>query len=152
PRAPATPPIVLLAASFEWPPNAAGAARFLQEGWPRLHQKAPGAVLRLAGKRPPKALREPCEAAGPGAGLAADGPSMGDGGARATLLLVPLWAGGGARVKIIEAAAAGLPVVSTPIGAEGLGLEAGKHLETAEKPGALADSAAELLASPARRD
>lgn len=151
-RGPVTPPIVLLAASFEWPPNQDGALRFLREGWPRLRQRAPGALLRLAGKAPSETLRAACAACGKGVELAADVPSMAEEFARASLLLVPLWAGGGARVKIIEAAAAGLPVVSTTLGAEGLGLEAAREIEIADSPAGLADIVADLLASPARRE
>ncbi|HEU4726100.1 MAG TPA: glycosyltransferase [Candidatus Eisenbacteria bacterium] len=149
-RAPAEPPIVLLAASFQWPPNVDGALRFIREGLPRLRAEAPNAILRLAGKAPPTALREACAAAG--VELAADVPSMAAEHARATLLLVPLWMGAGARVKIIEALAAGLPVVSTTVAAEGLGLESGTHYTGAETPGGLADAAAVLLRDAPRRD
>lgn len=149
PRSPASPPVVLLAASFQWPPNVEGALRFLGSGWPRLRARAPGAVLRVAGKGPPRALREACAAAG--AELVADVPSMAAEYARATLLLVPLWIGGGARVKIVEAAAARLPVAATRFAAEGLGLDDGRHIVTAETPEALADAAAALLDSPETR-
>jgi glycosyltransferase involved in cell wall biosynthesis len=125
-----------------------GALRFLREGWPRLRALAPGAVLRVAGKEPPPALRDACAEAG--AQVAADVPSMADEHARAAMLLVPLWVGGGARVKIVEALAAGLPVVATPIGAEGLGLEPGRHFLAAETPEALAAAAAALLADASR--
>ena len=149
-RAPSVPPVVLLAASFQWPPNVKGALRFLRDGWPRLRAAAPDAVLRLAGKAPPPALRDACVAAG--AELAADVPSMAIEYARATLLLVPVWVGAGARVKIIESLAAGLPVVSTSVGAAGLDLQPGKHFVAAEDAESLADRAADLLGDPARRD
>lgn len=149
-RQPVSPPVVLLAASFEWAPNTTGALRFLREGWPRLRAAAPGAVLRLAGKGPPAALREACAEAG--VELAADVPSMAAEYARATLLLVPVWVGAGARVKIVEALAAGVPVVSTAIGAEGLDLEAEKHFVAGETAESLADAAAELLRNADRRE
>ena len=148
--APVSPPVVLLAASFQWPPNVEGALRFLREGWPRLRARVPAAVLRLAGKAPPRALRDACAEAG--VELAADVPSMPAEYARATLLLVPIWVGAGARVKIVEALAARLPVVSTSIGAEGLDLEPGVHFAGAETAEALADAAAELLEEPGLRE
>jgi glycosyltransferase involved in cell wall biosynthesis len=150
PRAPVTPPIVLLAASFLWPPNVEGALRFLREGWPRLRSLAPGAVLRLAGKAPPRALREAADVAG--AEIAADVPSMGAEYARAALLLVPLWVGAGARVKIVEAMAARLPVVATPVAAAGLELEVGRHYASGASAEALADAAVALLGDADRRD
>ena len=148
PRLPAAPPVLLLAASFQWPPNVEGALRFLRQGWPRLRALAPGATLRVTGKGPPPELRAACESAG--AELAADVPSMADEFARATLLLVPLWVGAGARVKMVEALAAGLPVVSTSLAAAGLGLEAGKHFVAADSSVAMAEAAAALLGDPAR--
>jgi glycosyltransferase involved in cell wall biosynthesis len=147
-RAPASPPVVLLAASFLWPPNVDGAMRFLREGWPQLREAAPQAVLRVAGKSPPLALREACAAAG--VECAADVPSMGAEYARAALLLVPLWVGAGARVKIVEALAAGLPVVATTLGASGLELEPGRHLALGDTAERLADEVALLLADPSR--
>lgn len=149
-RRPASPPVVLLAASFEWAPNVSGAFRFLREGWPRLRARAPEAVLRLAGKSPPPSLRDACAEAG--AELASDVPSMAAEYERATVLLVPVWVGAGARVKIIESLAAGLPVVSTTIGAAGLGLEPGRHFVAAEDAESMGDRAAELLRDAARRE
>ncbi|HEU4335477.1 MAG TPA: glycosyltransferase, partial [Candidatus Eisenbacteria bacterium] len=111
PRSPEHPPVVLLAASFLWPPNVEGAIRFLHEGWPRLRERAPGAVLRIAGKQPPIRLLD--EAVKAGVECRPDVPSMADEYARATLLIVPLWVGAGARVKMVEALAARLPVVAT---------------------------------------
>jgi glycosyltransferase involved in cell wall biosynthesis len=150
PRVPADPPIVLLAASFGWAPNQEGARRFIEQGWPRLHARVPGARLRVVGKDLPEDLAQQARAAGVDAvGYVQD---MEDEFARARLLLVPVWFGGGVRVKIVEALAAGLPIVSTPLGAEGLGLEPGRDFVEAESPEALADAVAALLADRARGD
>ncbi len=67
---------------------------------------------------------------------------------RASLLAVPLDAGGGTRLKILEAFAAGLPVVSTAVGAEGIDAQPGTHFALAERP-AFADATAALLADRA---
>ena len=102
----------------------AGATRFLNDGWPRVRAAVPNARLRIAGKAPPAGLIEAAHAAG--AELAANVPSMPEEMAR-HVMVVPLWSGAGARVKIMEAMAARLPVITTPLGAEGLGLEPGRH-------------------------
>jgi len=146
---PATPPIVLLPGSFAWTPNVEGALRFLAEGWPRVHAAAPSARLRIAGKAPPPRLRE--AAARAGATLAADVPSMEDEFAAATIVVVPLWVGAGARVKIVEAMAARIPVVATPLAVEGLALEPELHYACADEAAALGDQVATLLGNPTER-
>lgn len=148
PRRPVSPPIVLLNGAFTWAPNVDGALRFLREGWPTLHQQAHAARLRIAGKQPPEELRRAAAAAG--VELAADVPSMAAELARASVLVVPLWVGGGARVKIVEGLAASVPVVSTPLGTQGLELQPGMHVVEADEPAALAREVASLLHDPAR--
>ncbi|MGH7680732.1 MAG: glycosyltransferase [Candidatus Eiseniibacteriota bacterium] len=148
--APSAPPAVLLAASFAWEPNVAGAIRFLEEGWPRVRAGAPSARLRLAGKNPPERLAAAVRRAG--AELAADVSSMPEEFARATVLLVPLWVGAGARVKIIEAFAARLPVIATPEACEGLDVIPGTHFLSGATTFDLADRVLEALRGPSLRD
>jgi glycosyltransferase involved in cell wall biosynthesis len=66
--------------------------------------------------------------------------------ARSRVAVVPLLAGSRTRLKILEAWAAGLPVVSTSIGAEGLGARHGEHLLIADDPAAFAHETLRLLA------
>src|SRR5262249_13570979 len=65
--------------------------------------------------------------------------------------VVPVLAGSGTRVKILEAWAACLPVVSTSLGAEGLDATHGLHLLLADRPAEFAASISELLEAPERR-
>jgi len=69
----------------------------------------------------------------------------------ARMLAVPLESGGGTRLKILEAFAAGLPVVSTAIGSEGLGVTDGRHVTIAELS-RFAEAVATLLLDPAAAD
>jgi glycosyltransferase involved in cell wall biosynthesis len=69
----------------------------------------------------------------------------------ARLSIVPLRIGGGTRLKIYESFAAGLPVVSTRVGAEGLPLEAGRHLAIADTPALFAGHCLRLLDDAAER-
>ena len=71
---------------------------------------------------------------------------------RSAVSIVPLRIGGGTRLKIFEAMAAGAPVVSTPIGAEGLPVESGHDCFLAETPAAFAARCLELLDSPGLRN
>ena len=146
---PAAPPIVLLPGSFAWAPNVDGALRFLAEGWPRIRAATPAARLRIAGKGPPPRLREAAERAG--ATLAANVPSMEDEFAAATVVVVPLWVGAGARVKVVEAMAARVPVAATPLAVEGLALEPELHYSVADDAASLGDRVAALLGDPAER-
>jgi glycosyltransferase involved in cell wall biosynthesis len=142
--------VVLLPGSFSWVPNVDGALRFLADGWPRVRAAVPTARLRIAGKAPPPRLRE---AAGRTVGvtLAADVPSMEDEFATATVVVVPLWVGAGARVKIVEAMAARVPVAATPLAAEGLALEPELHYACADEAAALGNQVAALLGNTAER-
>jgi glycosyltransferase involved in cell wall biosynthesis len=65
--------------------------------------------------------------------------------------VVPLRAGGGSRLKILEAMALGRPVVSTTIGAEGLDVADGANIMLADDPAGFAEAIASLLADPQRR-
>jgi glycosyltransferase involved in cell wall biosynthesis len=71
--------------------------------------------------------------------------------ARADLVAVPLRYGSGTRVKIIEAFAHRIPVVSTSLGAEGLGTADGVHLLIGDDPGGMAEASARLLLDPELR-
>jgi len=147
PRQSVDPPVLLIAGSFAWEPNLDGALRFLREGWPRVRAAHPHARLRIAGKSQPADLLYYARQAG--VETAPDVPSMPHEFARATALIVPLWVGAGARVKIVEALAASLPVISTPEGVEGLGLAPGKHYVEGAAPADLADAAVAMLQEPA---
>jgi glycosyltransferase involved in cell wall biosynthesis len=64
---------------------------------------------------------------------------------RTTVCIVPLRAGGGTRLKILEAMALGRPVISTTIGCEGLDVEDGQHLLIADTPKKFAEKTVRLL-------
>jgi len=114
--------------SLDYAPNIEGLDWFFDQVWPRLEDT--GATLSIVGARP----RRSAQAWGRMRGVEVIGPvdhvqpCLSD----ATALLVPLLTGGGSRLKIVEALATGCPVLSTSVGAEGLGLEPGAHLEVAD--------------------
>ncbi len=148
PHAPESPPVVLMVGTLTWPPNREGARRFLVEGWPRVRARVPGARLRLVGKGlDPELATIARQAGAEPVGYVDDiAPEF----AAASAMVVPLWAGAGARVKIVEALAARVPVVSTTLGAEGLGLTPGVHDLEADTPAGLGDAVADLVTDPSR--
>jgi glycosyltransferase involved in cell wall biosynthesis len=72
--------------------------------------------------------------------------------ARTDVMIVPLRHGAGTRLKILEAFAHGVPVVSTSIGASGLDVHDGRHLLIADDPNAFATACARLLRDETLRD
>ena len=125
-RVPGGPPTILHLGTMFWPPNAHGALWFAAEVLPLVRREVPAARFVVVGKNPPPEVRV----------LAAD-PLIEVTGyvedpvpylAAADVLVVPLAAGGGMRVKILEAWMRGLPVVSTRTGAEGIAATDGADL------------------------
>ncbi len=133
---------LLFLGSLDWRPNLDGVACFL-DVFPQVRAAEPTATLALVGRRPPEALRRRVAALS-GVSLHADVPDVRPYLEEAALMVVPLRVGGGSRLKILEALAAGVPVVSTRVGAEGLHLEPGRHLTVVED---IADLPAAVLAA-----
>lgn len=140
-------PSILFVGALSWPPNAA-AARFLAVDLLQAVQRSiPGAALTIVGRDPGPEIQ--ALAGIRGVTVAGNVPDIEPYFRDASLLAVPLAAGGGTRLKILEAFAAGLPVVSTPIGCEGIAAASGRDLLIAEGP-AFGDAVAAVLADPAR--
>ncbi len=120
---------------------------FRDQIWPQLRERWPGLVWRLIGKNPEAVAR--IVAADPRIELTGPVADAVSELARAKAAIVPVLAGSGTRVKIIEAWAAGVPVVSTTLGAEGLRARAGEHLLLADDAQGFQDAVSSLLSSPA---
>ena len=139
---------VLFFGEFGYAPNTHGVLRFLEDGWPRLAEARPHARLRLVGRH---LSGELARVAAASARVEAVGfvEDIATELARARVVIVPLWQGGGTRLKVLEALAAGRPVVGTPVGVEQIGFEAGRHGHLGRTPSELADATASVLADPA---
>jgi glycosyltransferase involved in cell wall biosynthesis len=140
---------ILFFANYGYQPNADGIARFLAEGWPRLSALDREARLLLAGPQMPDRLAAQAdrEARVVRLGFVSD---LSDLLRRSRVVLVPLWRGGGTRLKVLEALASARPVVGTPLGVEQIGVVSGRHAVIAPTPAALADEVVELMADPER--
>ncbi|HEY6524085.1 MAG TPA: glycosyltransferase family 4 protein [Solirubrobacteraceae bacterium] len=140
---------ILFFANYNYQPNADGIGRFLAEGWPRLAALDQEARLLLAGPQMPDGLAAQAdrEVRVERLGFVSD---LSDLLRRSRVVLVPLWRGGGTRLKVLEALASARPVVGTPLGVEEIGVVNGRHAVIAETPAALADEVVELMADPER--
>jgi hypothetical protein len=148
----ATPPLrraagahrVTFLGGMHWPPNAAGIEWFAREVWPTLSQEVPDARLTILGKSPPEPLRRLAAA-----DERVEAPGYVDDPlpllAETAAFVVPLFAGGGMRVKIAEAWCWGLPVVTTTVGGEGMAVADGQNALVADDAASFARATTRLL-------
>jgi glycosyltransferase involved in cell wall biosynthesis len=140
---------ILFLGSLEWRPNLDAVGLLLDRLFPAVREAEPGATLDVVGRNPPEALvRRIAET--PGVALHANVPDVRPFLARAGVMAVPLRVGGGSRLKILEALAAGLPVVSTRVGAEGLCLTPDEDAVIVDDADAVAPALVDALRDPAR--
>jgi glycosyltransferase involved in cell wall biosynthesis len=135
---------IVFSGNMEYHPNLSAVRFFRLEIWPRLRDRWPGLVWRLVGKNPAAVQRftrgDPrIEVVGPVQDAVSEL-------AHSRAAVVPLLSGSGTRLKILEAWAAGVPVVSTTLGAEGLPVRDGENVLVADSAEAFAGAVTRLLA------
>lgn len=135
--------VVFFVGDLSWPPNADAVRWFRSRVWPDLRRMRPRARVEILGRGAPSDLAGASE---PDFRLFGEGADTRPHWARAAVSVVPLAAGGGTRLKILESAASGVPVVSTPVGAEGLEFVPEREIRLREEPEGFARAVAELLA------
>lgn len=141
--APASEPVAAFVGNLGFRPNAAAADELAGEIWPRVRQAVPGARLDIVGRDPAPELRQ---RAGPGVKVVGEVAEVTPFLAAARVTVIPLRAGSGTRLKILEAMAAGVPVVSTALGAAGIEATHDEHLLIGDSPSVLADLTVKVLA------
>jgi glycosyltransferase involved in cell wall biosynthesis len=143
------PAHLVFSGSMDWHPNEDAVIHFVETILPRIRAQVPETTFTVVGRNPTSRVREIAERAGATVTGTVDDvrPFI----AEAEVYVVPLRAGGGTRLKIFEALAMARPVVSTTVGAEGLGIGAGRHYVAADDPGTFADAVVSLLRDPVRR-
>ena len=132
---------------LHYPPNAQGICWFAKQVFPKVLERVPDAILTVIGKQPPADLST---AGIPAQNLEVTGfvddpaPLL----AETAVFVVPLHAGGGMRVKILDAWTWGLPMVSTTVGAEGIMTKSGNNIVIADTPESFAEATVRMLAKP----
>ncbi|MDQ3983379.1 MAG: glycosyltransferase family 4 protein, partial [Actinomycetota bacterium] len=151
PGAPGEPGhVVAFAANFAYQPNVDAALYLCREIWPRVVRRIPHANLLLVGNAPPPEVRR----LGRRHNVIVTGrvPSVDPFLEKASVVVCPLRVGGGIKVKMLEAMSRGKAIVTTGVGAQGLGQFAGDAFLVEDHPAAFAHAVAALLSDePARR-
>lgn len=143
-------PVVLFTGSFGYRPNVEGLAWLVREVMPRVHRELPKTHFHIAGSSAGAALAD-LHIDDPRLVAISNPEDMRPCFEDAWIVAVPLLAGGGTRLKILEAMAMSCPLVSTSLGAEGIPLEPGRHALLADSPEAFADAVVDLLKSEGKR-
>lgn len=144
PEQPSEEPRLLFFGTFAWRPNRDGALRFLEEVWPLVLARRSDARLRIAGPRSEEFIG-PAAAGLQGVevlGFVDDLPAE---LAASRAAVAAVWAGGGTRIKVLEALAAARPVIGTAVGVERVGFEHGVHGLVADDPAQLAECVLRVL-------
>jgi polysaccharide biosynthesis protein PslH len=140
---------IVFVASMDYHANVDAAVYFAREIWPALRERVDVKYrFTIVGRSPTPevlALRDL-----PGIEVTGTVPDVRPYYREAAAVVVPLRVGGGTRLKILEAMAAGIPVVSTTLGAEGLEVDPGRDLLTADTPAAMVEAIASLRDQPAQ--
>lgn len=146
PRDP-NPKGILSLATMMYPPNVDAVCWFARDIFPMIRRVVPDTRFYVCGQRPVAEVRALPER-DPSIEVTGYVPDVRPYIARSACLIVPLRSGGGMRVKILEALAWGIPVVSTTVGYEGIDLVPGQHLLVADTPSEFADAVMLLLRDP----
>ena len=135
-------PVALFVGAMDWEPNVDAMEYFCQDIWPSIVARVPGAKLRIVGRSPGDRVRK---LANESIEVTGRVPSIAEHLREARVVVVPLRIGGGTRLKIYEAMAAGKAVVSTSVGAEGLDVHHGRDIVLADHPRSFSDAVITLL-------
>ena len=131
--------------TLHYPPNADGIRWFMNDVFPLVREKIPEATLTIIGKNPPKDFAQAAEKTPKSievTGYVSDlGPYM----SKAAIMVVPVRAGGGIRVRILEGFARAMPMVTTTVGLEGIEARSGQEILVADTANEFASTVVDLL-------
>lgn len=134
--------------ALDWRPNLEGVRWLLDRVWPAIRAAVPEARLVIGGSNASSGLEKGLS--GEGVTFVGRVPDAQAFIASGAAMVVPLLSGGGMRVKILEAMALGVPVVSTRLGATGLDARDGIEIRLADEPETMAAACVGLLSDPTK--
>ena len=145
-----TPNRILFVGSMDYHANCDAVVDFAREVWPRVHERRPELRFTIVGRDPSAAVRE--LASIPGIEVTGTVDDVRPFYREAVAAIVPLKIGGGSRLKILEAMAAGVPVISTRLGAEGIDVKNRENVLLAETASEFRDAITEIIDDHELRD
>jgi polysaccharide biosynthesis protein PslH len=135
--------------ALDWIPNIEGLQWFVDKVWPIIHKNNPDIHFYIAGRNAPVDIHKFFNK--PNIHFLGEIPDSYTFILSKSILIVPLLSGSGMRVKIIEGLALGRSIVSTSIGAEGINVISGKHLEIQDNPLEFANACMQLYENKQKR-
>jgi glycosyltransferase involved in cell wall biosynthesis len=142
------PPRLLFVGSMDYHANIDAMTWFVREIWPAIAGRHPDVRFTIVGRDPGPSIRALASSRIEVTGTVED---VRDYYASATAVIVPLRSGSGTRLKILEAMAAGVPIISTRLGAEGIDAHNEVHLLLADTPEEMLAAVTRLISSPETR-
>lgn len=146
-RVPANKNILTLG-TLHYPPNADGIRWFAREVFPLIKQHVPDATLTIIGKNPPPDFLQMAENDPEEIFVTGYVPELEPYLQKAALVVVPVRAGSGMRVRILEAFAQAMPVITTTIGLEGICARNGEEVLVADTVEEFASATVRVLQDP----
>jgi glycosyltransferase involved in cell wall biosynthesis len=134
---------IVFIGTMYWPPNIDAVTWFCKEILPLIKRSCPDCQFLIIGKNPPASVRKLCRDRNVIVQGYVEDPA--DFLRDCAAFIVPLRIGGGIRVKILNALAWGLPIVSTTVGAEGIAVTSGEHILIEDHPERFAAAVTRLL-------
>lgn len=139
------PPKVLYVGNFTWLQNIEAVELLINKVWPKIKKQVPQAKLWIVGMHMTDYIRNLKSS---DIDVSEGMPDIRDAYRKSTVLVTPIRGPGGTRLKILEAMASSLPVVTTTVGAEGLGVKNGKEALVEDNLEDLVASTVKILKDP----
>lgn len=143
---------LLTIGTLHYPPNADGIRWFVNDVFPLIREAAPDVMLTIIGRNPPVDFLNLQKMAPDVYHVPGYVPDLTPWFEQAGVVIVPVRVGGGMRVRILEAFARAMPVVTTTIGLEGIEAHHGEHILVADEATKFADAVIQLIHNEALRD
>ena len=144
-------PTVLFVGTFRWLPNLEAVKILVEQIWPTVIKAIPDAQLSIVGAAPTKEVLAYTQS-NPSVTVSGNIPDIRTAFTSANILAAPVWSGKGTRYKVLEALAAGTPVVATTTAVEGLAITNGKEAMIVDDPQEFAQTLIALLQDSQLRD